>query len=280
MNCLIFGCGYLGGRVAKLWLAHSHQVAALTRRAQTAGELHLQGIEPIIGDVTRPETLKALPRADSVVYAIGLDRTSGASMRSVYVDGLANVLAQLPPPRRFIYVSSSSVYGQSDGACVDEDSPTEPHEDSGRIVLEAERLLQARLPEAIILRFAGIYGPGRLLRQKTIQAGEAIVGAADKWLNLIHVDDGAQAVLAAIERGQPGRVYNICDDQPVRRREFYLELARCLGAPAPRFVEPAPHRPMPPHEMGHRRIRNRRLREELGVALQFANYQEGLRASM
>src|SRR5437016_4098403 len=188
MNCLIFGCGYLGRRVARLWQAQGHRVCAVTRRSEAAAILRQQNIEPILSDVLLPDKLTELPHADAVLYAIGLDRKSGASMRSVFVDGLANVLDHLPRPRRFIYVSSSSVYGQTDGEWVDEDSPTEPREESGKIVLEAEALLHARLPQAIVLRFAGIYGPGRLLRQKTIQAGEAIVGDANKWLNLIHVE--------------------------------------------------------------------------------------------
>lgn len=280
MNHLILGCGYLGRRVADLWLAQGHRAYAVTRSADNLQRLRQEGIEPILGDVLHPQSLKLLPQADTVLYAIGLDRTSGASMRSVYVDGLANVLDHLPPPRRFIYVSSSSVYGQADGGWVDEDSPTEPQEASGQVVLEAERLLQTRLPQAIILRFAGIYGPGRLLRQKTIVAGEPIVGDWEKWLNLIHVEDGAQAVLAATERGKHGRIYNVCDDHPVQRREFYTELARCLGSPAPKFVLPPPDQPTPPHEKGNRRIRNRRMKDELGVNLQYPDFVDGLRASV
>ncbi len=212
---------------------------------------------------------------ETVLYAIGLDRSSGATMRQVFVDGLANVLAALPPPGRLLYISSSSVYGQTDGGWVDEDSPTEPEEEAGRIVLEAEKLLRAKLPEAIILRFGGIYGPGRLLRQKTIAAGEPIIGDAEKWLNLIHIEDGVQAVLAAQERGQPGRIYNICDDQPVRRREFYTRLAGAMGLAPPRFAAPRPDQPTPPHEKANRRIRNRRMREELGVALCYLNFACG-----
>jgi nucleoside-diphosphate-sugar epimerase len=266
--------------VGRTWLSQGHRVTGFTRRSTNAEELRRDGIEPIIADVLEPKSLLCLPYADTVLYAIGLDRTSGASMRSVYVDGLANVLDHLPPPRRFIYVSSSSVYGQSDRSWVDEDSPTEPLEESGQVVLDAERLLRAGLPQAIILRFAGIYGPNRLLRQRIIEAGEPIVGDADKWLNLIHVEDGVQAVLAAEDRGVPGRSYNICDDQPVRRRDFYTELARCLSAPSPRFILPPPDQPTPPHEKANRRIRNRRMHEELGVQLCYASYREGLPNSL
>ena len=181
-------------------------------------------------------------------------------------------------PGRFLYVSSSSVYGQRDGEWIDETASTEPEEPAGKIVLEAESLLRARLPSAIVLRFSGIYGPGRLLRRTAIEAGEPIVGDAEKWLNLIHVDDGANAVMVAAERAEPGSIVNVCDDEPVRRREFYRTMAGLLNAPEPRFVSPPPDAPTTPHERGNRRIRNRRL-HELGVSLSYPNYRVGLSAS-
>jgi nucleoside-diphosphate-sugar epimerase len=275
MSTLILGCGYLGARVAALWQQQGRRVHAATRNAA-----HLPAnVEPILCDVLDPASLRSQPAVDTVLYAIGFDRASGASMRAVYVDGLANVLAQLPRPKRFIYISSSSVYGQTDGGWVDESAVTEPNEASGQIVLEAERVLRAQLPEAIILRFAGIYGPGRLLRRQTIEKGDPIVGDADKWLNLIHVEDGARVVLAAEERAEPGRVYNVCDDHPVRRRYFYAALARLLHAPEPRFVLPASDQPAPPHEKANRRLNNRRMKEDLQVRLRYPDYEQGLRAS-
>ncbi|MSQ93937.1 MAG: SDR family oxidoreductase [Gemmataceae bacterium] len=293
---LILGCGYLGRHVAALWRQQGRRVFAATRDAA-----HLPAdVEPIVCDVLDPASLRALPKVDTVLYAIGFDRTSGATMRSVYVDGLANLLSALfsplpsggegpgvrgRAPGRFIYVSSSSVYGQTDGGWVDEASPTEPAEPSGQIVLDAEAVLRAKLPSAIVLRFAGIYGPGRLLRRQTIEKGEPIVGDADKWLNLIHVEDGGLAVLAAEGHGQPGRIYNVCDDHPVRRRYFYAALAKALDAPAPHF-SPLPSggegpgvRGLPPHERANRRINNRRMKEELGVELRYPDYGQGLRGS-
>jgi len=199
---LVVGCGYLGRRVADLWTAAGRRVVALTRTR--ADSLREAGIEPLLGDVTDPASLNNLPAASTVLYAVGLDRSSGKSMAEVYVQGLKNVLDNLPPCDRFIYISSTSVYGQTDGSVVDESSPTEPLEDSGRIVLEAERVLRAKLPTAIILRFAGIYGPDRLLRKQALLKGEPLIGDAEKWLNLIEVRDGATAVLAAEERAPPG----------------------------------------------------------------------------
>ncbi len=274
-TCLIFGCGYLGRPVAEQWLRQGRRVFALSRGNSSLP----MGVERIVGDVLQPDTLTSLPPVDTVLYAIGFDRKAGSSMRAVYVDGLANVLANLPKPQRFIYVSSSSVYGQTDGGWIDETAATEPAEESGRVVLEAEALLHAKMPNAMILRFSGIYGPDRLLRRQTIEKGEPIVGDADKWLNLIHRDDGVRAVLATEKRGTPGGMYNVCDDHPVRRRYFYTTLARVLGASPPVFVAPPGDQPTPPHEKANRRINNLRMKRDLGVVLQYPNYDQGLRAS-
>jgi len=102
--------------------------------------------------------------------------------------------------------------------------------------------------------------------------GEPIAADPDGWLNLIHVEDGAAAVVAAAERGEPGRTYNVADDRPATRREFYAELAGLLGAPAPRFA--------PAAERTNRRVNNRRMRDELRVELQFADFRAGLRDAL
>jgi nucleoside-diphosphate-sugar epimerase len=279
MDKLIIGFGYLGRRIAPLWQALGHRVFVTTRSPERAGALRAGGLEPIVCDVLAPDRLSALPSVATVVYCVGFDRTAGATMRDVYVRGLGNVLDQLPRPGRFLYVSSTGVYGQSGGEDVDEHAPTIPAEESGRVILEAERLLRARLPEAVVLRFAGIYGPDRLLRRQALLAGEPFVGDPDRWLNLIHVEDGAAAVLAAEERGRPGEVYNICDDAPVPRRAFYALLARLLGAPQPSFVEPEPGARLPAHERTNRRIVNQRMRQVLQADLRYPSYEEGLRAA-
>jgi len=280
MNKLVIGCGYLGLRVAKRWLAEGHRVLATTRNPSRADELRQLGLDPIVCDVLDPHGLQALPRAPTVFYGVGFDRGAGRSMREVYVDGLRNVLAALPPPERFVFISSIGVYGQSQGEEVDETAHASPIEESGRVVLEAEQVLRQTMPAAVLLRFAGIYGPGRLLRRQALLAGEPLVGDADKWLNLIHVEDGAAAVLAAAERAPSGATYNVSDDEPVRRRAFYTLLAELLGAPPARFVTAAPDTAPPAHERAHRRIVNRRMRTELAVSLRYPSYRAGLPAAI
>jgi nucleoside-diphosphate-sugar epimerase len=280
MTKLIVGCGYLGQRVAALWRGAGHTVRATTRNHRRAEEFRALGIEPVVCDVLDPASLRALPEAETVLYSVGLDRAAGRSMREVYVDGLRNVLAVGKFRGEFVYISSTSVYGQTNGEAVDEDAATEPVEESGHIVLEAERLLVARFPAAVRLRLAGIYGPGRVLRRQAVALGEPLVGDGDKWLNLIQVDDAAGTVLAAEEPQQRGRVYNVADDEPVRRRDFYGLMATLLGAPPPRFTPPGPGAPSTGHDKANRRIVNRRLRQDLGVELAYPTYRVGLPAAV
>ena len=270
---LILGCGYLGRRVAKRWLSAGRKVTALTRHNATA--LAALGVEPLVGDVLDRPTLRQLPEAETVLYAVGLDRSNARSMREVYVDGLANVLGALTPSGRFIHISSTSVYGQTDGGWVDETSPSEPVEESSRIVLNAEKLLSERRPDAIVLRLGGIYGPDRFLRRRTqLRSGEPLIGDTARWLNLIHVDDGVDAVLAAEACGVPGETYNIVDDEPAPREAYYKRLAELVGAPAPRFDG------RPESRQVNRRVSNAKARAALGWRPGYPSYREGLPAAL
>lgn len=279
MTKLIVGCGYLGSRVARLWRDAGHEVFAMTRapaRAKQWGEL---GLRPIVGDVTCALKLDTLPAADTVLYAVGFDRGAGHDQREVYVDGLRNVLDALPRSvGRFIYISSTSVYGQNDGSWVDEASPCEPAGANGQVCLDAERLLQSHSlgKRATVLRLAGIYGPGRIPRASALRAGEPIPAPPEGWLNLIHVDDAAAVVLAAEAAAQPAALYTVSDGAPVPRRDYYAELSRLLEAPPPRYDSTGgtPSRRAPTDK----RVGNARMLADLRVSLVYPSYREGLAA--
>lgn len=268
MNKLVIGCGYLGRRVAARWLARGHTVYGMTRDKEA--ELAALGIRPVRGDLREVLDAFDLPAAETVLYAAAPGRNEGQGPDDIWLLGLVHVTSALeewPNRPRFLFISSTSVYGQVDGEEVTEDSPTipNPRERGACTLLGAEQhLLADSWQDAVILRFAAIYGPGRLLRSKAIERGEPIVADPDKWLNLIHVEDGADAVLAAEARGKPGTIYNVCDGRPVRRRDFYTRMAELLGAPPPRFVPPTPD-DLPPHETANRRVSNRRMWDELEV---------------
>jgi nucleoside-diphosphate-sugar epimerase len=291
---LIIGCGYLGRRVARRWIAQGDAVFALTRSADRARLFRESGIEPLVGDVTEAASLAGLPEVETVLYAVGLDRGAGKSQREVYVGGLANALSRIAGTiRRFVYISSTSVYGQNTGEWVDESSECRPDSENGKVCLEAEQLLRSRLPEANVLRLTGIYGPGRLTaRIAALRAGVTLEGNPDAWLNLIHVDDAVVAILACERHGTPGATYLVCDDQPVRRMEYYQLLASLIGAPPPgsgafppfarggtgvagENVHSVPGAEPPPSNL-NKRCCNRRLHDELQVTLHYPSVRIGL----
>jgi nucleoside-diphosphate-sugar epimerase len=286
MQKLIVGCGYLGRRVAARWLRAGHEVTALTRSSANAEELIRLGIRPVIGDVCDSSTLITLPVAETVLFAVGFDRASGRSQREVYVDGLRNVLNQTSSQcERFVYVSSSSVYGQTAGEWVDEASTCEPMQPGGQCCLAAEALVKeffpatsetpARSPRASILRLSGIYGPGRLLsRIESLRAGEPLSGQGEAWLNLIHVEDAVSAVLACEQRGRHGETYLITDDRPIPREEYYRQLARLVSAQPPIFTDGQPAK----RGSGglNKRCSNAKARTELDLTLTYPSINEGL----
>jgi nucleoside-diphosphate-sugar epimerase len=126
---------------------------------------------------------------------------------------------------------------------------------------------------------AGIYGPGRIPRKEVLVSGEAIPAPAQGWLNLIYVDDAVAVVLEA-ERAITPRVFVVSDGHPVRRREYYWELARLVGAPPPQFVEPPPDTPASQRASEDKRAGNARLLRELNVRLAYPTYREGLAAAL
>jgi nucleoside-diphosphate-sugar epimerase len=278
MKALVFGCGYLGSRVAERWLAEGHSVCAVTRSEPNAKTLGEMGISPLLADVTVASSLASLPSADVVLYAVGYDRTSG-ERRSVVVDGLRNALESLRgKAERLVFISTTSVYGHSHGEWVDEHSPTVPDANAGRTALEAEELIRAAVGiDSVILRLTGLYGPGRLLRRiEQLRAAEPIAGDGDAWLNLIHVEDAAMAVVAAGERLMRSelrsKLYLVTDDRPVQRREYYEHLARVTASTPPSFDAGANSRVVG----SGKRCRNDLAKSELGVTLAFPTYIEGL----
>jgi nucleoside-diphosphate-sugar epimerase len=273
---LVIGAGYLGLRAARLWRERQFTVYATTRRPERCRELESAGLCPIVCDVMNPPR-DAFPVADVVLYAVGFDRSAGASMREVYVAGLQRTLEVLPAPGRVLYVSSTGVYGDSGGDWVDETTLEQPLDDAGKVCLEAEGVLAKFAArhgtETVVLRLAGLYGPGRLIGAEALRSGRVIAADPEVFLNLIHVTDAARVVIGAAESEAPSRLYLVADGQPVVRREFYQRLAALLHVPAPVF-DPT----KAPRQRGNRRIRNDRMRRGLKTELLYPDYRAGLEA--
>lgn len=282
MKTLIVGCGYLGLRVARRLLDRGEEVLGTTRREARFAALRAAGIEPVCCDVAAPPD--RLPAVDRVVHCVGNDRAAGVPMRVVYVDGLLNVVDRLiERPMRFVYASTTGVYAQSGGEWVDEDAQAEPTSESGRVCLDAERALldasSRRGLSAVILRFSGLYGPGRIVRREALARGEAIVGEPSRWLNLVQIDDAASAVVAALDAADPRPLYTVSDDRPVPRVEYYRLVADLIGAPPPRFRPPAPGESTR-REDSDKRVSNRRIKAELSWNPTYPDIDAGVPASL
>jgi nucleoside-diphosphate-sugar epimerase len=267
---LVVGCGYLGERVARFWRDAGDEVYATTR-GERADALSRAGLRTLTVDVTQGRALGALPVVDTVLFAAGRARRSGATTFDIHVKGLQAVLDALRGSTgRVIYVSTTGVYAQDAGQWVDETSACEPVSEGGKACLSGERLLfaHARGRDALVLRLAGLYGPGRVPRSADVTAGRPIAGSRDAYLNLIHVEDAAAAVVAAgSSRPVSGRTYVLSDGHPPTRAEYVALLATRLGVAPPPFKGGG--------GLG-KRVRNARALRELDLRLKYASFREGL----
>jgi nucleoside-diphosphate-sugar epimerase len=281
-STLIVGCGYLGQRVGRRLAQRGEIVYGTTRTLGRFDELQGLGIRPILADVQQELTLKQLPDVDRVLHCVGFDRTSGAAISDVYVVGLARVLDHLPDSvQAVVYASSTGVYGRDDGGWVDEDFPPDPRNDSGRACLAAEGLVRGKSGvTSVVIRYSGLYGPGRVVRRASIEKGETIPGDPEKWLNLIHIDDAATAAIAALDRPEAGDLYVATDDRPVPRREYYALVARTLGLEPPPFAPPKPGSSAAGRDDSNKRASCRKIKAALGLSWTYPDILTGVPAAL
>jgi nucleoside-diphosphate-sugar epimerase len=274
---LIAGCGDVGEALGLRLAGDGHTVYGLRRHPES-----LPGpIRPLAADLTTPDSLRSLPDGiDLVFYTAAPGRRSEEAYRSVYLEGLRNLLqaleAQRLPVRRLFLTSSTSVYGQSDGEWVDETSPTEPTGFAGQVLLEAERLALGCPFPATVLRAAGIYGPGRTQLIESVRAGTlAFPATGPLYTNRIHRDDVAGILrhLAALPR--PETLYLAVDNEPSDLREVAQWLAAKLGVPLPAHSSAVP--PAQRHRRNSKRCRNDRLRAT-GYQFIYPTWREGYSA--
>ncbi len=250
---LLAGCGDLGLRVAQRLHARGDEVWAL-RRHPPEDE---QDIRWLRGDLTDADSLPSLPRGlTQLVYLPAPDRRDASAYEAIFVDGLRHVLAAINGVslQRVLLVSSSAVCGDHDGAWVDEDTPAQPLAFNGAVLRHAEQWLLAQPVRSIVLRLAGLYGPGRMQLIERLRQGRVVVprGTAH-WANRIHIDDAAAAVAHLLALPAPQRIYLGVDDTPLPLDVLYDYLAQLIGAALPASGPP-------PASVGSKRLSNARLR--------------------
>jgi nucleoside-diphosphate-sugar epimerase len=264
-----------------------HEVYGLRRSAGDEAALAAAGIRPLLGDVTRPDALAALPGPfDWVVNAVSSGKGGVEEYRRVYLAGTRNLIEWLATTslKKFVYTSSTSVYGQTDGSLVKESSATEPLSETSQVLVETEQLLLAAARErqfpAVIVRVAGIYGPDRgHLFQQYLRNEARIAGRGERLINMIHRDDVVGGVIAALRNGRPGEVYNLCDDEPVAQVHFFRWLSETLGKNMPPFSSEEENAARK-RGVTQKKVSNRKARMELGWQLRYPTFRQGYTAEI
>jgi nucleoside-diphosphate-sugar epimerase len=260
---LIVGAGDLGLALATRFVERGEDVTTLNRSGTAVA-----GARSWRADLADPASLRGLPRSDLVVFTTAPPGRDEAAYRVAYTDGPRHVLEALPnQPRRAVLTSTTGVYGIDDGSWIDEHSPTEPTRSTAGAVLEGELALRDAVP-TVVVRPAGIYGPGRSGLRDRVLAGEEGVAAdgTPRWTNRIHRHDVVSALLTASTTGEaPGTLIAV-DDEPAPRDDVIRFLADQLGAPPPATIDVS-------QETG-KRCRNTALRA-LGWEPRYPSYREG-----
>ena len=268
---VIAGCGFLGEAAAGFFLEAGWRVLGLCATEESAARLADRPFPVAVVDISKPIRVPAeWGRPDVVVHSASSGRGGADAYRAVYRDGLEH-LRDAFSPRRLIFTGSTSVYSQVDGGWVTEDSPADPDRETGRVLLEAEKI--AIDAGGVVARLAGIYGPGRSVLLKKFLDGSALLEAGgNRWINQIHRDDGALALLRLAQHEAAAGIYNVCDDTPTTQREIYGWIADHLNRPLP---------PEGPADLNRKRgwtskrISNARLRS-IGWSPRYPGYRDAL----
>lgn len=268
---LIAGCGDVGCRLARELLTQGDEVFAIRRNIEQLPE----GVQGIQGDLACSDCEEKVQLPDGieyVFYLVSADRHNDIAYYRAYVAGQRNLLKLLEgqPVKRYVFSSSTSVFSQNEGEWVDEDSPVEGRNFASRALLEGEELVrESGLPHTIV-RFGGIYGPGRTHLIDLVRSGKAAC-MEGLYSNRIHVEDAARLLAHIRNLENPAELYVGVDNEPVELCEVYEWLAEQMALPLPEHRELSE---TARQQRGNKRICNARIRET-GFTFKYPTYREG-----
>lgn len=271
-----FGLGFSGLTLARQLVADGWEVAGTTRSAEKSAELAHLGLSPFTFDGSAPLPAGALAGTTHLLCSVPPGEKGDPALAHH-----ASLIANLPDLKWVGYLSTTGVYGDRGGDWVDEDTPVAPDVSRSMRRAHAERAWLHATPAAHIFRLAGIYGPGRSAIDQ-VRAGTArrIVKPGQVFCRT-HVEDIARVVRASMEAPNPGRIYNVCDDLPAPPQDVITHACTLLGVAPPPDIpyDEAALSPMAQSFYAdNRRVRNDRIKSELGVVLAYPTYREGLAA--
>ncbi|NOR72599.1 MAG: SDR family NAD(P)-dependent oxidoreductase [Mariprofundaceae bacterium] len=276
---LILGCGYVGEKLAKSFLVKGMKVTGTTRSETRAGVLRALGIDAVV--VESPEFLsdELLQQCDALLDSIPLTRDE-SGMRASQLQWLPKITPKLSHLKWAGYLSTTGVYGDANGAWVDESFPCNPTSERGVERLKAEQAwLGSGLP-AEVFRLAGIYGPERNIVSRLMSGNyRAVRWQPEHWSNRIHVDDIVATLMAAMKNPRAGRVVSVADDEPLSHADYVTELAQLIGAPLPQILSPeVGEKELSPTMLDFfrdsKRVSNRLMHDELLPELNYPTFRD------
>ena len=299
MHILIAGCGYVGGPLAQNLIQQGHLVTALRRRNPLSPSVDSRSsildqtdstkIDWLQQDISKPFEFSSRLELDQVIFMASPDNSQPESYRSIYIDGLKNLLKALQTLQisgqgqgnhlRFILVTSTGVYGDADGKWISEQTAPIPSTPTGKILLEAEQILQTEagtrgidwLKDWTVIRFGGIYGPGRMSLCRTVlEGGGALKSGPIQYTNRIHQTDAARLIQHLILQEAIEPCYLGVDHCPAP----YNEVVEWIQNQRSTDVEALPYQKNSSPKRGNKRCQSHLIRQS-GFQFQFPTYRDG-----
>jgi len=283
---VVLGCGYVGLELVRQ-LQEGYDVVGVRRSAAGLEAIEAAGGTAVQADVTDPDALEGVPDADAVVFAASAGGRGVEAAREIYVEGQRTAIeafcSREDPPERYVYTSSTGVYGDHGGDWVDEETPFDPDSEREETLIDAERLALDRPAErgvdGTVARFGGLYGPDRYRLQRYLDGP-----VTEGYLNMVHRDDAAGAVGHVLSADAArGETVNVVDDEPVAKWAFADWLAEQCGVDAPptqtvaeRLADADLSASARRRIRANKRVANDKLRG-LGYAFSYPTFREGYR---
>ena len=281
---LIIGCGDIGVRVARIVQQSGGDVCGLSRSEEGAKRLRAFGIEPVMGNLDDAASLTDLPTAGKLIFYFASPPGGGpfdSRMRN-----FCKTIDSTELPDKIVYISTSGVYGDCGGEWVTEETPINPQTTRAQRRADAEATLQEWGREhnvpVVVLRVTGIYGPGRLPLARIHQGHPILREEESPPTNRIYADDLAAICVRAAEKAIAGDIFNVSDGQPGTMTQFFNAVSDLLDLPRLPQVDMAEAKKvmnpmMLSYLMETRRMDNRKMVEQLGVALMYPDLESGLK---
>lgn len=281
------GCGDVGRRIAKVLLGQgglASQITATVNSDASVGRCSEIGVKAIKLNLDQPQGDLSFCSGSDVYYTIAPQKYGVRDDRTRAL--LAAFTADDVLPNRVVVISTTGVYGDCDGAWVDESTPTQPQTERGKRRLDSEqqwlRWGKQVNVSVVILRVPGIYAFSRLPRERLAKRTPVVRAHECGFTNRIHADDLAQVCVIALARGQAGEVYNVTDGTPGKISEYLQEAAQVLGLqPLPEITMAAAQQQLSQGMLSYlsesRKISNRKMLRELEVTLMYPDFRHGIR---